>query len=129
MASEHAEELPAHEGSDMDNCSTQSDPDVNSRKRSRLGGKNRRGGPVSSLPRDVVDAMILLRVRKERDFLLAADGRSKQGRGRVWEDMAQQLRSEFADREDVSLEHLTGRSLGRRWSYVEKRWKVRNAAS
>lgn len=83
-----------------------------------------RCGPTPPLPRDVSDAMILLRVEKEKKFLSAADGRSRNGSTRIWEDISAEMRATFGDREDLPAVSLTPRSLSKRWSYVEKMFKV-----
>lgn len=81
-------------------------------------------GPPSSLPPDVVDAVIKLRVSKEAAFIKAADGRSRNARGLIWDRISAQLLSDFKDRADVDKTALHPRQLGKRWAYVEKQFKV-----
>ena len=94
-----------------------------SRKRPRVVA-SQRCGPVGSLPRDLSDAMIMLRVAKEKKFLAAADGRSRHGSARIWEEISVELTDSCQDRDDVAASALSARALGKRWSYVEKMFKV-----
>lgn len=82
-------------------------------------------GPPRSIPDDVLDSIIKLRVSKESAFVNAADGRARNSRGKVWERISEQLLSDFGNRKDVTMSALQPRQLGKRWAYIEKQFKVR----
>lgn len=111
-----------NDGSD-NNGSEASDDNATAAKRPRVATVER-SRVTTILPTDVSDALVLLRITKEKKFLAAADGRSKHGALRIWEDISAELTRTFGNRRDVSPAVLTARALGKRWSYVEKVFKV-----
>lgn len=92
-------------------------------KRARLqpGQPRSQSGPM---PQDVCDAMIKLRVAKEKEFIKTSDGRTRNGAGLIWSAISEELASEFLHREDVPTASIHPRALGKKWSYVEKNFKV-----
>ena len=90
-------------------------------KRARL--QTGRGRP-SAVPQDILDAIIKLRIDKEKTFLKSSDGRSKNSSRQLWEDIGKELKVAFADRTDIADSVFGARQLGKRWSYVEARFKV-----
>jgi hypothetical protein len=92
-------------------------------KRARVT-PSQRVAATPTIPMDVSDALVMLRVGKEKKFLAAADGRSKHGALRIWTEISAELRRTFCDRPDVPASVLTTRALGKRWAYVEKKFKV-----
>lgn len=92
--------------------------------------KRPRGQPVERvqpsphMPHDVRNAMIKLRISKEKAFIQSADGRTRNGAGQLWTAISDELATEFLHRDDVSSSALHPRALGKKWSYVEKTFKV-----
>jgi hypothetical protein len=68
--------------------------------------------------------MIKLRVSKEKSFIKTCDGRSRNSAGQLWTSISEELAKEFLHRDDVSSSVLHPRALGKKWSYVEKTFKV-----
>ena len=90
-------------------------------KRARL--QTVRGRP-SVVPQDILDAIIKLRIDKEKTFLKSSDGRSKNSSRQLWEEIGKELKVAFAGRTDIADSAFGARQLGKRWSYVEARFKV-----
>jgi hypothetical protein len=82
-----------------------------------------RGRP-SVVPQDILDAIIKLRIDKEKTFLKSSDGRSKNSSRQLWEEIGKELKVAFAGRTDIADSAFGARQLGKRWSYVEARFKV-----
>lgn len=76
------------------------------------------------MPQDVCDAMIKLRVSKEKEFIKSSDGRTRNSGTLMWNAISEELATEFLHREDVLTTSIHPRSLGKKWSYVEKNFKV-----
>ena len=76
------------------------------------------------MPQDVCNAMILLRVSKEHDFIKSSNGRTRNMAGVLWSSISEELAREFLPRRDVASSTLHPRALGKKWSYVEKHFKV-----
>jgi hypothetical protein len=109
---------------DDDDCATDdsgSGEEYSAGKRPRLGTVRGRPGVV---PADFIDAIIKLRIAKEKTFLQSCDGRSKNTSRRLWEDIGKELKTAFGDRADISESAYGARQLGKRWSYIEAQFKV-----
>lgn len=94
-------------------------------KRPRGQGLSARAA-ASPMPQDVCNAMILLRVSKEQDFIKSSNGRTRNMAGVLWTSISEELAREFLPRHDVASSTLHPRALGKKWSYVEKHFKVCN---
>ena len=68
--------------------------------------------------------MILLRVSKEQDFVKTCNGRARNMAGVLWTSISEELAREFLHHRDVTSSTLHPRALGKKWSYVEKQFKV-----
>jgi len=90
-------------------------------KRARL--HTGRGRP-SAVPQDILDAIIKLRIEKEKTFLKSSDVRSKNSTPQLWEDVGKELKVAFPDRTDIPDSVFGARQLGKRWSSIEARFKV-----
>jgi len=114
-----------HAGSDddygADDAVDSGDNDVVPVKRGRFGVSRGRQ-PV--IPADVVDAMIMLRIEKEKAFLQASDGRTRNTGRSLWTGIASELTEMFAGRRDVNDTIVNHRALGKKWSYIEATFKV-----
>jgi hypothetical protein len=92
-------------------------------KRPRGQGLSARAA-APPMPQDVCNAMILLRVSKEHDFIKSSNGRTRNMAGVLWSSISEELAREFLPRRDVASSTLHPRALGKKWSYVEKHFKV-----
>lgn len=114
-----------HAGSDddygADDAVDSGDNDVVPVKRGRFGVSRGRQ-PV--IPADVVDAMIMLRIEKEKAFLQASDGRTRNTGRSLWIAIATELKEMFGGRHDVNDTFFNHRALGKKWSYIETTFKV-----
>jgi hypothetical protein len=115
----------SHTGEDDSNTMEESSGSEAEDERAKRARVSPVRGPPRAIPDDVLDAVIKLRVTNESAFVSAADGRSKNTRGKIWERISQKLLSDFGDREDVPESALQPRQLGKRWAYLEKQFKVR----
>lgn len=104
--------------------------DLSGDNHSPAGTKRARGQVVQSrsssapMPHDVCSAMIKLRVSKEKEFIKSSDGRTRNTATQLWTSISEELAAEFLHRGDVSSTALHPRALGKKWSYIEKSFKV-----
>lgn len=85
----------------------------------------RRGRPRGlALPHSVTDALVMLRLERDQQFLDSADGRHRRPSSEIWDAIAAELNTRFAG---VAGLPLTGRGAMKKWSYIEALAKVRFA--
>jgi hypothetical protein len=120
-----ADDEAQHDISEDEQCESDgmhsSDGEVVPAKRSRVQAIPGRQG---ALPTDILGTMIKMRIEKEKAFLEASDGRSRNSSGALWTDISKELKAAFGDREDVKETALNPRQLTKRWSYIETQFKV-----
>jgi hypothetical protein len=114
----------SHTGEDDSNTMEESSGSESEEERAKRARVSPTRGPPRAIPDDVLDAIIKLRVTNESAFVSAADGRSRNSRGKIWERMSEKLLSDFGNRKDVPESALQPRQLGKRWAYIEKNFKV-----
>jgi hypothetical protein len=122
MADEDSQRPLSESDDGVDDATDSGDDGVYVTKRARVVSSRGRQ-PV--FPADVVDAMIMLRIEKEKQFLKASDGRTRHTGRSLWIAIAAELKEMFGGRKDVSEEVLNQRALGKKWSYIESTFKVR----
>lgn len=94
---------------------------------SREGQQHQRSGRPRrlALPRVVTDALVMLRIERDQQFLDSAAGRHRRTVGEIWDGIAAELNARFAEVRGLPL---TGRAAAKKWSYIETLAKVRIAS-